>query len=141
MRPPAFHGRLTVAVTALVLVGAALAVVGAVGAATHGQPTQLAVFLAVAAVLSAVAVLVARRVGWAVAICLVALAGQSFAVVGSWWELARGVSPFKADELRHLGFDPRFGVGVNLVFSAVGFGLFCWFAIRWVVLRRGSAEG
>ncbi len=65
---------------------------------------------------------------------LLVCAGQIGAVVGTVLELVDGVAPFKAAQLRRLGFDPNVGVGINLVYSTVALGLFCWFAWRW--LRR-----
>jgi len=138
MQPPAFHRRLVLATVALLLTGIDLALLGAVAATTHRQPENAVVFLVVAAVLGCSAALIWRRVRWAVTLCLIALAGQSAAVVGTAWELVHGVAGIKADQLRSLGFDPELGVTLNLVYSTIGFGLFCWFAVRWSILHRSS---
>jgi hypothetical protein len=132
---PAFHGRLLVAVVLLIAAGAGLALVGMSAAVIHGEPGPAAVFLAVVVGLTAGAVLVARRVRWAVAVCLIGLAGQAAGAVGSGYELVRGVDATKASALRGLGFDPTLGVGINLGYSCIAFGVFCWFAVRWWRLR------
>jgi hypothetical protein len=60
----------------------------------------------VAAGLSLVAIGVARSVRWVVAVTLVVCAGQIGAAIGIVLELVYGVAPFKAAQLRRLGFDP-----------------------------------
>jgi hypothetical protein len=74
--------------------------------------------------------LVWRDVRWAVFVTLIALAGQSIAVAGIAIELITGVAAVKANQLRQLGFDPTTGVVINLVYSSIGLGLFCWYAER-----------
>jgi hypothetical protein len=73
-----------------------------------------------------------------VALSLIVLGGQVAAMIGSAWELATGISSFKASQLTALGFDPTWAVTINLIYSSVAFGLFCWFALRWLKLRRTS---
>jgi hypothetical protein len=57
-------------------------------------------------------------------------------VIGSAWELARGVHGSKARELRGLGVDPELGVALNLVYSAVASLVFAWLVTRWWAARR-----
>jgi hypothetical protein len=51
-------------------------------------------------------------------------------------ELVFGVAVVKQRQLHSLGFDPTAAVALNLVYSAIGFGLFCWLAARWWMRRR-----
>lgn len=131
-----FHRPLKTGVVLLMIGGVALAVTGALAAVSHSQEINAVAFVAVAVVLVAAAVLVARGVRWAVAVCFVVLAGQLAAIVGTVWELTHGVAEIKAGQLRALGFDPTISVAINLVYSSVGFGLFCWLALRWWFQRR-----
>jgi hypothetical protein len=133
---PVFHRPLKVGVVVLVLAGVVLALTGAIAAFLHQQYGNAAVFVAVAVVLAAVAVLIGRGVRWAVAVCFGALAGQLGAIVGTIWELTHGVAAVKAQQLQTLGFDPITAVAINLIYSSIGFGLFCWLAWRWWSARR-----
>jgi hypothetical protein len=123
----------------MLLVGVALGLVGIAAAAAHRQYGQAAVYSIVAVMLSAVTLLVAKDVRWAVLLCVVALGGQPVAVVGCIWELTHGVDAVKADPLRAIGFDPVFAVTVNLVYSTVGFAVFCWIVSRGRT-RRGPGR-
>jgi hypothetical protein len=134
----AFHRPLAAAVAALYAFGVGLAVTAAVASVAHQSPGDLATFSAVAVVLALGAPLVWRRVRWVVALSLIVLGGQVAAMIGSAWELATGISSFKASQLTALGFDPTWAVTINLIYSSVAFGLFCWFALRWLKLRRTS---
>lgn len=94
-------------------------------------------FATVAGALAILAVATLRARRWAVLVSLVLLGAQFAGVVGSAWELQAGVDPAKARQLRALGFDPTAGVAINLAYSAVAFGLFCW----WVTCRlRGKSS-
>jgi hypothetical protein len=132
----ALHRPLTLSVAGLVLAGAGLAALAAILSLTHHVPAQAPVFAAVMLVLTADAVLILRQVRWAVLVTLVALAGQAIAVAGVIVELASGIAPVKAHQLRQLGFDPTTGVVVNLAYSSLGLAIFCWFAIRWLNATR-----
>src|SRR3954465_9354451 len=101
---------------------------GARAALLHQQWLNAAVFFAVAVVLTAGAVLIVRGVRWVIAVCFVGLAGQSSAIVGTVWELTHGIDAVKAKALQGLGFDPATAVAINLSYSTIGFGLFCWLA-------------
>jgi hypothetical protein len=126
----AFHRPLAAAVAGLYAIGCGLAITAGVASAVHQRPGDLAVFSAVAVVLAVGAVLVWRRVRWVVVLSLIVLAGQIAGVIGSGWELATGIARFKSEQLNALGFDPTTAVTINLIYSSVAFGLFCWFAIR-----------
>jgi hypothetical protein len=130
------HRPLRIGVEVLLLLGVGLAATGAVAAATHGQPAQVWAFLAVGVILASAAGLVARRVRWVIVVCFLAFAGQLAAVAGTVAELVFGVAEVKQRQLRGLGLDPATAVAVNLVWSALGFGLFCWLAMRWWARRR-----
>jgi hypothetical protein len=54
---------------------------------------------------------------WAIALSFVLLGGQILGVVGTTLELVYGIDAAKETELRALGFDPKFGVSINLAFS------------------------
>ena len=120
--------------TGLAVAGAGFAVTAAILAVTDGEVRDGAVYTVVAAGLSLIAVGLARSVRWVVAVTLVVCAGQIAAIIGIVLELVYGIAPFKAAQLRRLGFDPTVGVGINLAYSTVAFGLFCWYSWRW--LRR-----
>ena len=131
----AFHRPLRLAVTGLVLVGATLAAIAAILCLTHHVFTQLPAFVAVMTVLIVDAVMVWRRIRWAVLVTLAGLAGQAFAVVGTIVELGFGVADVKVRQLQQLGFNPTAGVIINLIYSLMGFVVFCWFAARWLNSR------
>jgi hypothetical protein len=121
------HPPLKLAITVLIAGGAGLAAAAAVLSATHGLATLIPVFATVTLALTVLAVLVWRELRWAVLITLIALAGQAIAVAGILIELTTGIAAVKADQLRQLGFDPTTGVIVNLIYSSIGFALFCWY--------------
>ncbi len=123
---------------AWVLAGAGLAAVAAVLSFTRVSARDGFVYCAVAVVLSAVAVAVARDVRWVTLVVLATCAGQLGALVGLVLELVSGIAPVKADQLRALGFSPVAGILVNVALSATAFGLFAWFAVRWRRWRRVS---
>jgi hypothetical protein len=50
-----------------------------------------------------------------------------------------GVAAVKANQVRFIGFRPELGVAVNLAYSSVSLLLLCWFAIRWLLIRRALA--
>jgi uncharacterized membrane protein len=126
-----FHRPLKISVVVLVTAGVAMAITGAIAALSHQQSVNAAVFVAVAVILAAVAILIVRDVRWVIAACFVVLAGQLGAIVGTMWELTHGVAAVKARQLQGLGFDPTTAVVINLIYSSIGFGLFCWLAWRW----------
>jgi hypothetical protein len=80
--------------------------------------------------------MVLRGKRWVIGLIIVVLAGQLGAIAGTIWELSRGIDARKAGRLRQLGFDPTAGVVINLIYSSIGFALFCWFAARWIAARR-----
>jgi hypothetical protein len=140
----AFHRPLRLAVTSLVLVGATLAAFASILALTHHVFAQLPAFAAVMTALTVDAVMLWRRIRWAVLVTLAALAGQAFAVVGTSVELGIGVADVKVRQLQQLGFNPTAGVIINLIYSVMGFVVFCWFAVRWLnarPMRPRSAVG
>ncbi|OMC57123.1 hypothetical protein A5747_04850 [Mycobacterium sp. IS-836] len=132
----AFHRPLAISVAGLMLAGVGLAVTALVPAVAHHETGQVLVYVAVAVVLTAVAVMVLRGWRWVIRVVIVVLAGQLVAIAGIILELSHGIDARKAGQLRRLGFDPTAGVVVNLIYSSVGFALFCWFATRWLAARR-----
>lgn len=120
----------------LLLGGVAMAATALLAALSRHLPGQAWAFLAVGVVLGATAVAVARGVRWVIVVCFVGLAGQSAAIAGTTAELVLGVATIKQEQLRGLGFDPTIAVALNLVYSAIGFGLFCWLGARWWIRRR-----
>ena len=96
-------------------------------------------FIAVVVGLSLLAVAVLRGNRAALVISTVLLAAQILGVIGSAWELLKGVHGSKADELHRLGIDPEFGVTLNLLYSAVASAVFAWVAARWRARRRGAS--
>jgi hypothetical protein len=131
-----------IAVVCVVLAGAGLAVSGLVASIVHDQRLQAVAYLVVTAALTALAVLVWRQVRWVTIVCLVGMAGQIVAVAGTAWELAHPIASGKALQLRTIGIDPTGATTVNLVYSAIAFGVFCWIAARrWARHRnQGSAR-
>lgn len=136
MPEPLVHRPLRIGVVVLLLLGVGLAATGVVAAMSHSESAQAWAFLAVGVVLAGVAGLVARGVRWVIVVCFVALAGQLVAVAGTGAELVFGVAGVRQRQLRGLGLDPTTAVTVNLVWSAAGFGLFCWLAMRWRARHR-----
>ncbi|OMC53268.1 hypothetical protein A5745_22310 [Mycobacterium sp. IS-2888] len=134
----AFHRPLAISVAGLMLAGVGLAITALVSAVAHRETVQALAYIAVAVALTAVAVMVLRGFRWVIRVVLVALAGQLLAIAGIILELSHGIDARKAGQLRRLGFDPTAGVVVNLIYSSVGFALFCWFAGRWLAARRRS---
>lgn len=130
------HRPLRRCLTGLAIAGAGLAAAAATLTFIDCNVRDGTVYLVAAAGLTLVGVGLARSVRWIVALTLIACAGQLAAVIGTVLELIYGVAPFKATQLRTLGFDPNVGVGINLVYSTVAFGLFCWFGRRWWRRRR-----
>ena len=131
-----FHRPLKISVVVLMLAGVAMALTGAVAAFSHQQASSAAVFVAVAVVLAAASGLIVRGVRWVIAVCFVGLAGQLIAIAGTIWELAHGIAAVKAQQLLGLGFDPTTSVVINLIYSSIGFALFCWLGWRWWSLPR-----
>jgi ABC-type branched-subunit amino acid transport system permease subunit len=123
-------------VAGLWLAGVALAGFTATRAWSRVGPTRALPYLAVVAGGIVLAAAVLRRNGVALAISTIGLGGQILGVIGSAWELAVGVHDFKARELRDLGFDPEFGVALNLLYSAVASAVFAWAVARWLAGRR-----
>jgi hypothetical protein len=128
------HSPLRWSLTGLAGAGTGLAVTAAILAYAEGNVRDGIVYTVVTAALSLIAVGVARSLRWVVAATLVVCAGQIAAIIGLLLELVYGVAPSKAAQLRRLGVNPTVGVGINLAYSTVAFGLFCWFTWRW--LRR-----
>lgn len=137
----AFDGPLRRAVTALWLAGGALAgSTGLVAAIRLGLASAIP-FLVVAVALVLLAGGTFRRARWALAVSLVLLGVQLLGILGSAWELGRGDDSAKARQLEALGFDPTFGVVLNLAFSAVAFGTFLWALSRIATIRRREPAG
>jgi len=105
------------AVAALWLLGAMLATLAAVLSFMRLGPGAYWTFVIPAVLLLLITrSLLASRM-WAIALSFVLLVGQVVGVVGATLELVHGIDANKAMELRALGFDPRLGVSINLVFS------------------------
>ena len=134
-----FDRRLRWCAAMLCLCGTGLAAVSVVPAFRRLGTGQGLAFVAVAVLSAALAVAVLRARRWALALSAVGLGGQALAVVGTIAELVAGIDAGKARQVRLLGFDPVTAVTVNLVYSAVGFALFCWLAARWLRWRSTSA--
>ncbi len=132
----AFHRPLAISVAGLMLAGVGLAVTALVLALTHRETGQALAYIPVAIALTGVAVMVLRGTRWVIRVIIVVLAGQLAAIAGTTWELSHGIDARKARQLRQLGFDPTAGVVINLIYSSIGFALFCWFATRWFAARR-----
>jgi hypothetical protein len=130
----AFPRSLRRAVAALWFSGAAIAAVTTPLAATRDSAASALVFAVVAAALIVLAVATVRALRWALTVSLVLLGLQLFGALGSAWELLHGVDEGRADKLRTLGFDPTFGVTVNLLYSTVAFSLI------WPAAGRGRAR-
>lgn len=128
----AVHPPLRRGLTGLVAAGAVLAATATVLALMKDNIRDGIVYTVVAAGLSIVAIGVARSIRWVTAITLIACAGQIAATIGTTLELLYGVAPFKAAQLHRLGLNPTVGVGINLLYSTMAFGLFCWFTHRWL---------
>lgn len=131
-----FHRPLAISVAGLMLAGVGLALTALALAVAHGETGQALAYIPVAIVLTGVAVMVLRGTRWVIRVIIVVLAGQLVAIAGTTWELSHGIDARKAGQLRQLGFDPTAGVVINLIYSGVGFALFCWFATRWLAARR-----
>ena len=132
----AFHRPLAISVAGLLLAGVGLAVLALVLAVAHRETGQAPAYILVAIALTGVAVMVLRGTRWVIRVIIVVLAGQLAAIAGTAWELSHGIDARKASQLRQLGFDPTAGVVINLIYSSIGFALFCWFATRWLAARR-----
>jgi ABC-type branched-subunit amino acid transport system permease subunit len=95
-------------------------------------------FIAAALGLAILATGVLRRSRVALAISTAGLGAQILGMLGSAWELARGVHGFKARQLRELGVEPSLGVALNLLYSAVASAVFAWIMRRWSAQRRDT---
>ena len=113
------------------LVGVALAGFTAPRAWHRTGVTSALPFMAVVIGLSLLAGAVLRGNRVALIISTAGLGAQVLGVIGSAWELVRGVQGSKADELHRLGIDPELGVALNLLYSAVASAVFAWVAARW----------
>jgi len=130
MMQPLLDSRSRVAVVCVVIAGAGLAVSGLVASLIHQQRGQAIAYGAVTVALTVVAVLVWQQVRWVTLVCLVGLAGQGIAVAGTVWELTHPATNAKALQLRAIGINPTGATTINLVYSAMAFGVFCWIAAR-----------
>jgi hypothetical protein len=137
---PVFHRPLKISLVLLIAAGGGLAIAALIAALIHHQSGQAWAFLVVALALAAAASTVVRGVRWVIVVCFVALAGQAVAILGTAIELATGVAAVKQRQLHSLGFDPTVSVAINLIYSTVGFGLFCWLAWRWKAQRDLRAD-
>lgn len=134
----ALHRPLRVLAVGWLLCGCGLAAVSAGLAFARVSARDAVAYTVVAVVLAAVAAAVARGVRWVSALILVVFAGQVFAVAGLLVELAGGVAPAKAAQLRQLGVAPTVGVAVNLALSVAALAIFAWFLLRYLRLRRAG---
>ena len=134
-----FDRRLRWCAATLCLCGTGLAAVSVVPAFRRLGTGPGLVFVVVAVAFVAFAMAVLRAWRWALALCAAALGGQALAVIGTVAELVAGVDAAKARQVRLIGFDPVVAVSINLVYSAVGFGLFCWLLARWLRWRSTPA--
>jgi hypothetical protein len=101
-----------------------------VAAARLGVVTSLPFVLAAAGlILLAIGTFQEARLPLAVSVAL--LGAQLIGVAGSAWELLLAEETAKTQQLRSLGFDPTFGIVLNLVYSAVASLLFVWVLVRW----------
>lgn len=140
MPVPVFHRPLKASLVALITAGTGMAISALIAAVLHHQAGQAWAFSAVASLLAAGAITAARNVRWVIVVCFVALAGQAAAIVGTSIELFTGIAPVKQRQLRSLGLNPTVSVAINLVYSTLGFGLFCWLAWRWKTQRMRRAD-
>ena len=136
----AFEGPLWVAVVLLWSVGVLLAGGTAVVAWTRLGPSSSLAFVAAATMLGTLLIGVVRRSTWALTVTLVGLGGQAAGVVGTTWELTHRVAGGKAHELRRLGVNPRLGIALNLLYSAVAFAVFLWAVKELRVARAANKE-
>ena len=132
----AFHRPLAISVAGLIFAGVGLALTALILAVAHRDTGQALAYIPVAVGLTALAVMVLRGTRWAIQV-VVAFAGQLAAIAGIMRELSHGIDARKASQLRRLGFDPTAGVVINMIYSSIGFALFCWFARRW---HNGKAK-
>jgi hypothetical protein len=132
----AFQRRQRAAVAGLWFVGVAIAGSTAPVAWQRTGVTAALPFIAAASGLALLALAVLRANRVALMVSLVLLGAQILGVVGSAWQLWRGVHGSKADELHRLGIDPEFGVALNLVYSAIASAVFGWLVARWLRARR-----
>ncbi len=110
-------------VAALWLAGAMLAVFTAVLSSMRPNSGPYWAFLIPAVLLLSIAWFVLAARTWAIALSFILLAGQIVGVAGTTLELLYGINAAKGAELRALGFDPRLGVSINLVFSLASVGV------------------
>jgi hypothetical protein len=132
----AFHRPLRIATAVLAAAGLGLALFGAGAVLAHASWGEAVMFTSIGVVLVAAGAIVLFGHRWAVVIAVVILGAQSIAVPARIWELVNGIDPVKTRQLRHLGIDPALGVTINVIYSAIGAGLFAWFAVRYVAARR-----
>jgi hypothetical protein len=123
--------------TALWVAGVALAGFTApVAAVRLGIATSLPFFLA-AVTLVLLAFGTFRKARPALVVSVALLGTQLIGVAGAAWELFLAEETAKARQLRSLGFDPTFGIVLNLVYSAIASLLFVSLVVRWRVCRSG----
>ena len=127
-----FHRPLRACTAGLWLAGAALAGGSAIPALSRLGIGQALVFTAVAVVAAVLSLAVLRAARWALWVSTFALGGQVGAVLGTASELAVGINPGKATQLRQLGVDPTAGVLINLAYSGLASLLFFWLSWRWL---------
>jgi hypothetical protein len=130
-----FDAPTRVIVAVLWFVGAAFAATAAVLTLMRPGAGPYGAFLVPTAALVFIAVALLRLQLWAMAVSFLLLAGQVVGVVGTTLQLAYGIDAGKAEELRALGVEPRFGVAINLAFS---FAATCVLAVSTVRAVRRS---
>jgi hypothetical protein len=80
--------------------------------------------------LAVLAVECARGARLALVLTAISLAGQVLGVAGSSWELITNPDNAKSKELRSLGVNPRVGVAINLMYSALAVALLMLMVVR-----------
>ena len=116
---------LRIALIALWVSGAMLAAVTAV-VAMRRDAGGVGGYAGAAVALALLALFTARGHRLITTIGLAICALQPFAVAATAWELTHDISHTQVDKLQELGVTPRFGVAINLVFSACASVLAAW---------------
>lgn len=132
------HRPLRLSIAALWIIGVGLAAFTAALAWRRTGVTSALPFITVAVLGTVLVRAVLRSDRRALTISVVLLGAQVGGVVGSAWQLTHEMNGTKIRELRRLGFDPTFGIAINLAYSTVAFGVFGWVVIRWLAGHRAG---
>jgi hypothetical protein len=125
-----FRGPARTAVSALWFAGAVLATAAAILSAGRPAAAPAIAFVMPAVALTLLAISLLRSQVWAMAVSFVLLAGQLVGVVGTSYELVYGIDARKATELHALGFEPRVGIALNLLYSSIASAVFIALLLR-----------